>query len=65
MVRDGVEVGPPPLKLETPILKGREGFSSALGAKSHLEYLEQRALFLAVNVSFRFALEEMINKRCL
>ena len=55
----------PPLKLETPILKGREGFSSPVGAKSHLECLQQSALFLAVHVSFRFALEEMINKRCL
>ena len=60
MVSDGEEFGPPLPKLETLILKGREGLSSPLGAKSHLDCLEQSGLFLAVNVYFRFALEEMI-----
>ena len=62
VVSDGEEFGPPPPQLETLILKGREGLSSPLGDKSQLECLEQSVLFLAGNVSFRFALEEMIKK---
>ena len=58
VVSDGEEFAP-----RLPLIGDQlEGLSSPLRGKSHLECLEQSALFLAVNVSFRFALEEMFKK---